>query len=480
MKSKKYIWLVILVAAIGLLIYFAPIKNSSRTVYNMDLKYNDKDKTIIGTEAVDFINTDDVNLSEVYMHLYPNAFKDKSKVPFTKEEMGLAYPNGFKPGYIEINDVTFGKNEKATYSIDQKTGEILKILLPKKLGKGDRISFTIDFKVQIPPSCGRFGYGNNTIQVTNFYPILSVYDQNGWNNDPYYALGDPFYSDVSNYRVKLAVPKGMEVATTGVVTSKARQGDMDVLTIDAPNVRDFAVVMSSKFKVAEGDVDGIRVKSYYFDEDSGLKALKYAQDAIRFYNSYIGKYPYKEYSVVESDFYMGGMEYPNLVFISKDLYSKDNLFNLEYVIAHETAHQWWYGVVGNNEVREAWLDEGLTEYTTIMYIERYYGKATADAVFKSIISGEFYKFSKTNKDDAMVKTLGQFKDWNDYTNIVYNKGAMVFNELRGLIGDEKFKEVLDKYYSEYKYKNATTQNLIDVVDSVTGKDTGGFFEEWLD
>ncbi|AFK85478.1 MULTISPECIES: M1 family metallopeptidase [Thermoanaerobacterium] len=480
MKSKKYIWLVILVAAIGLLIYFAPIKNSNRTVYNMDLKYNDKDKTIIGTEAVDFINTDDVNLSEVYMHLYPNAFKDKSKVPFTKEEMGLAYPNGFKPGYIEINDVTFGKNEKATYSIDQKTGEILKILLPKKLGKGDRISFTIDFKVQIPPSCGRFGYGNNTIQVTNFYPILSVYDQNGWNNDPYYALGDPFYSDVSNYRVKLAVPKGMEVATTGVVTSKIRQGDMNVLTIDAPNVRDFAVVMSSKFKVAEGDVDGIRVKSYYFDEDSGLKALKYAQDAIRFYNSYIGKYPYKEYSVVESDFYMGGMEYPNLVFISKDLYSKDNLFNLEYVIAHETAHQWWYGVVGNNEVREAWLDEGLTEYTTIMYIERYYGKATADAVFKSIISGEFYKFSKTNKDDAMVKTLGQFKDWNDYTNIVYNKGAMVFNELRSLIGDEKFKEVLDKYYSEYKYKNATTQNLIDVVDSVTGKDTGGFFEEWLD
>ncbi|HHV74492.1 MAG TPA: M1 family metallopeptidase [Thermoanaerobacterium sp.] len=480
MKNKKYIWLVILVAAIGLLIYFAPIKNSNRTVYNMDLKYNDKDKTIIGTEVVDFINTDDVNLSEVYMHLYPNAFKDKSKVPFTKEEMGLAYPNGFKPGYIEINGVTFGKNEKATYSIDQKTGEILKILLPKKLGKGDRISFAIGFKVQIPPSCGRFGYGNNTIQVTNFYPILSVYDQNGWNNDPYYALGDPFYSDVSNYKVKLAVPKGMEVATTGVVKSKTRQGDMDVLNIDAPDVRDFAVVMSSKFKVAEGDVDGIKVKSYYFDEDSGLKALKYAQDAIRFYNSYIGKYPYKEYSVVESDFYMGGMEYPNLVFISKDLYSKDNLFNLEYVIAHETAHQWWYGVVGNNEVREAWLDEGLTEYTTIMYIERYYGKATADAVFKSIISGEFYKFSKTNKDDAMVKTLGQFKDWNDYTNIVYNKGAMVFNELRNLIGDEKFKEVLDKYYSEYKYKNATTQNLIDVVDSVTGKDTGGFFEEWLD
>ncbi|MGF7397838.1 M1 family metallopeptidase [Thermoanaerobacterium thermosaccharolyticum] len=480
MRSKKYILSVILVIAIALLIYFAPLKSSNLTSYKMDIKYSDENKTIIGTETVDFINTDDVKLSEIYLHLYPNAFKDKDNVPFTKEEIGLAYPNGFKPGYIEINKITFNKDVPATYSIDKKTGEILKILLPKKLEKGDRINFTISFKVQIPPSQGRFGYGKNTVQVTNFYPILSVYDQNGWNNDPYYTLGDPFYSDVSNYSIRLTVPKDIVVASTGVIKSETRNGNDDVVMIDAPNVRDFALVLSPKFKVAEEDVDGIKVKSYYFDEDVGLKALKYASDAIRFYNSYIGKYPYKQYSVAESDFYMGGMEYPNLVFISKDLYSKDNLFNLEYVIAHETAHQWWYGAVGNNEVKEAWLDEGLTEYTTIMYIERYYGKATADAVFKSIISGEFYKFSKANKDDAMVKTLGQFKDWNDYTNIVYNKGAMVFSELRGIIGDEKFKEVLNKYYSQYKYKNATTQNLIDVVDSVTGKDTGGFFAEWLD
>ena len=176
------------------------------------------------------------------------------------------------------------------------------------------------------------------------------------------------------------MPENIVVASTGLIKSDRHKGNNDVMSINASNVRDFAFVLSPKFKVAEEDVDGIKVMSYYFDEDVGTRALKYAKDAVKFYNSYIGKYPYKQYSVVESDFYMGGMEYPNLVMISKDLYSKNNIFNLEYVIAHETAHQWWYGVVGNNEVKEAWLDEGLTEYMTIMYIEKYYGKATEETV----------------------------------------------------------------------------------------------------
>lgn len=478
--NKKLLWIsalaVIIIAAV---VYFLPAKQANFTLYTINAQYYDENKTITGTETVDFLNTDDVVLKEIYFHLYPNAFKDQSKLPFTKEELPFAYLDGFKPGFIEIKDVTYGNGIPVTYNIDEKNQEVLKVMLPKELQKGERVKLNMDFKVQLPPSAGRFGYGRNTIQIANWYPIVSVYDKNGWNNDPYYTLGDPFYSDVANYKVSFTVPKNMVVATTGVIKSEKASSENKTLNIDAQRVRDFAMVMSQKFKVAEGDVDGIKIKSYYFSDDYGKKALKYAMDAIKFYNSYIGKYPYKQYSVVQSDFYMGGMEYPNIVMISKDLYSKNNIFNLEYVIAHETAHQWWYGLVGNNEVKEAWLDEGLTEYTTLMYIEKYYGKATADEVYNSIVSGEFDKYLKANPDSSMVKTLAEFKGWRDYTNIVYNKGAMVFSELRGLIGDKAFKEALDKYYEEHKYKNATTQDLIDAVDSVTGKDTGGFFQEWL-
>ncbi|QSZ27093.1 M1 family metallopeptidase [Aceticella autotrophica] len=479
MRGKKFILIATAVIITALAVYFAPFGKTNLTTYIMDVKYDDTNKVISGLETVDFINTDDTVLNQLYLHLYPNAFKEKDKIPFTKEEVELAYPYGFKPGYIDIKNITFEGKKMASYKIEGESQQILRIQLPEKLSKGNRIKFTIDFKVQLPPATGRFGYGEKTVQVANWYPILSVYDKKGWNNDPYYALGDPFYSDVSNYNVKLTVPRNMVVASTGMVKDEKIYNNQKTIMINAENVRDFAMVMSPDFKVAETDIDGIKVKSYYFNDEYGTKALKFAKDAVKFYNEFIGKYPYKQYSVVQSDFYLGGMEYPNLVMISKSLYTKNNIFNLEYVIAHETAHQWWYGIVGNNEVKEAWLDEGLTEYTTIMYIERYYGKAAAESLYNYIISGEFNKYIKVNKDESMIKTLGQFKGWNEYTNIVYNKGAMVFHQLRGLIGEKKFKEVMNKYYDEYKYKNATTEDFIDVVDSVTGKDTGGFFQEWL-
>ncbi|MDI6605214.1 MAG: hypothetical protein QME35_08775 [Thermoanaerobacteraceae bacterium] len=168
MRSKKFIWAVVLVFIIALLIHFAPFGKSNLTSYTMDLKYDDANKIISGSETIDFLNTDDVQLSEIYLHLYPNAFKEKDKAPFTKEEIGLAYPDGFKPGYIEISNVSFNGKVPATYSIDENTGQVMKILLPKRLNKNDRIKFTINFKVKLPPSAGRFGYGKNTVQIANF------------------------------------------------------------------------------------------------------------------------------------------------------------------------------------------------------------------------------------------------------------------------------------------------------------------------
>lgn len=456
-----------------------PTKDSNITLYTIEAKYDDENKVIYATQKVDYVNTHDISLREVYFHLYPNAFKTQENLPFTKEELPFAYPDGFKLGFIEFEKIAYRNDIPATYKFEEPNGEILKVILPKELKKGEGIQIKMTYKVQLPPCRGRFGYGTNTVQVANWYPILSVYDKNGWNNDLYYVFGDPFYSDIANYKVKLTVPKNMIVATTGVIKDEKVSYDFKELNIEAQKVRDFAMVMSPKFKVAEQEVDGIKVKSYYFTKDYGKKALKFAVDAIKFYNDYIGKYPYKQYSVVQSDFYIGGMEYPNLVMISKDLYTNSNLFNLEYVIAHETAHQWWYGAVGNNQIKESWLDEGLTEYTTILYIERYYGKATADEIYRHVIEGEFDKYLKTSSDTSFAKTLADFKEWKQYTNIAYNKGAMVFHDLRGLIGDEAFKKVLQSYYKKYKYKIATTQDLIDVVDSVTGKDTGGFFQEWF-
>jgi hypothetical protein len=442
------------------------------------VKYDDESKTLEAVQTVRYVNTTGTSLKEIYFHLYPNAFKSEESLPFTKEELSLVYPEGFEPGFIEIEKITTN-GLPAVYTLMEPNDEILKLTLPREVKKGESVNIKMKYKVKIPPAKSRFGYGKNTVQLGNWYPILSVYDKNGWNNDPYYIFGDPFYSEIANYRIEITVPERFIVASTGEEKEKKVEKGSKKLVFEANKVRDFAIVISDKFKVVDTTVDGINIKSYYLTEGYGDKALKFAADAIRFYNEYIGKYPYKTYSVVETDFYLGGMEYPQLVMISKELYNKANLFNLEYVIAHETAHQWWYALVGNNQIRESWLDEGLTEYSTLLYIERYYGKATAEEIYRLVIEGGFNKFLSNSLDTSFAKTLADFKEWKEYTNIVYNKGAMVFYNLRKLIGDEDFRKVLQNYYEKYKYKIATTQDLIDVVDSVTGKDTGGFFQSWF-
>lgn len=107
MRGKKFILIATVVIITALAVYFAPFGKTNLTTYIMDVKYDDTNKVISGLETVDFINTDDTVLNQLYLHLYPNAFKEKDKIPFAKEEVELAYPDGFKPGYIDIKNITF-------------------------------------------------------------------------------------------------------------------------------------------------------------------------------------------------------------------------------------------------------------------------------------------------------------------------------------------------------------------------------------
>ena len=134
--------------------------------------------------------------------------------------------------------------------------------------------------------------------------------------------------------------------------------------------------------------------------------------------------------------------------IDQTLYDKDTKFLLEYVIAHETAHQWWYSIVGNDEVNEPWLDEALTEYSTILYFENKYGKEISDKLLKTMeVQSENYRGSD------MFKASTEFDNSSEYSLNVYTKGAVVFNEIRKEVGDKIFFETLQEYCNNYMFQN---------------------------
>lgn len=440
----------------------------------------DETMTIQATQTITIRNNHQTNFDHLYFHIYPNAFKNKGQAPFEVEEKSFAYPNGFNPGWIEIKNVK-ENNQRIYYKVMGDTNTVLRITPKKPLEPEKDTVIQIEFEVQLPNAIGRMGYGEDTVNITNWYPILAVYDEHGWNLDPYYPIGDPFYSEVATYEVKFGIPSGYQMASTGNLIKEQSSKNENTYWLKAENVRDFAIILSKGFSLDTGTVDGIEIRSYTVDEAKRKEALQFGIDSIAIFNRLFGMYPYQQISIVASDFHLGGMEYPNLVMISKDLYQLKEDFPLEYVIAHEVAHQWWYGIVGNNEVKEPWLDEAITEYATLMYFEEKYGEHIKEQILEKMIQAQYENFInlEPDKGEGILRSLKEFDNSLEYSSIVYSKGALFIEALRKEMGDEAFLKSMQKYYQEYKFKNATTEMFYKICEENTSNELKQLFEEWL-
>ncbi|HZJ82282.1 MAG TPA: M1 family peptidase, partial [Clostridia bacterium] len=205
---KNTFIIVLICATIGLLIYqglWATRLSLNKhtkdlTWYGIDGTFHPQDRRLDCQHRVNYINKEDTHLFNIYFHIYPNAFKYEDKAVFPQEYMTRAYPNGFSPGSIEFKDILVD-GEPAQFSIEGYSDDILMVTLKEALMPQDAMEIWMEYSIELPNSPGRFGYYDNTFNMGNWYPILCVYDEKGWNLEPYHSTGDPFYSNVSNYKV---------------------------------------------------------------------------------------------------------------------------------------------------------------------------------------------------------------------------------------------------------------------------------------
>jgi len=456
-----------------------PVENGN--LYKIYTELNVDDKTLTGKQNVKYVNAENVDLNELYFHVYTNAFKAQDTAPFLFDDFDRAYSRGFEPGYTEVSSIkAAGKSLK--YSFQGEGNTILKVELLEPLKAGSAIELEMDYKVTIPPANERFGYGENHFNLGNWYPVAAVYDKEGWNLDKYFPIGDPFYSDTANYEVTVKMPKEYVIAASGRLINEKEEGSNKIWEFQGSSMRDFAFVANKDFKVAEQKVDGTVVKSYYYKEDErrGKEALEIGVNSIKIFNEKFGKYPYPTYSVVETVF-PSGMEYPGLVYIS-DAYYKPfaNRDVLTIVVVHETGHQWFYSLIGNDQVDEAWLDEGFATYSESIYIENALSKQRGENYFNNSVEERHDEaIAQKMIDGVVVRSLEDFRNWEDYGPTVYTRGAVVLNELRNKLGDEKFFQVIQEYFKEFEFKIATTEDFIKVSERVAGQDLDDFFNTWL-
>ena len=452
------------------------------SAYQIQLSYDATSHTAQGSVTVEYVNNSSNALQEIMFHLYPNAFSEEGDgLVCSASNESKTYPNGKSFGGIEIFDVQI-QAEQAGFELQGEANMLLKVDLPAPLYPDEKTSVAIEFSLTLPNANHRFGYGENTVNFGNFYPIACVYrDGSGFATDPYTSNGDPFFSDCANYTVSITYSSEYKIACSGDSVSTSRNGDQLTTTITAGKVRDFAFVLSDKFQVLSSKADGAVVEYYYYSDNDPQGSLDTAVKAIETYGDLFGSYLYSSFAVVETNFVHGGMEYPRLVMISDQVQGED----YDYVIAHETAHQWWYGVVGNDEFNESWLDESLTEFSTALFFENH---PEYNLSYDQIVSGAYsnynfflkiYKKIVGEVDTSMLRSLNEFDTEPEYVNNIYTRGIIMLASLRDQIGDRKFFSSLSTYFKEFSFKNATTPDIIAVFEKKCGHKMEGIFNSWL-
>jgi hypothetical protein len=397
--------------------------------------------TVAGTAEIHYTNNETEELDAIYLRLYPNA-------------------DYYEEGEIQIHAVNVD-GDAADFRLEDPERTTLKVPLPEPLGPDRQTKLQIAFTVTVPRRSDRFGYDGGVMSLGHWYPMLAVYDDEGWNLDPYVPLGDPFYSDVANFTVHITVPDDTMIAASGVPVGEIlHRPPRKTVVYGSGATREFALALSREYETARIQIGDTTVTSYYLPGHArgGVRALEVAADALEVYNDRFGLYPYTELDIAETSFTVmgapGGMEFPGVVFISSDLYDPDSLFAFEtdMIVAHEVAHQWWYGVVGNNQVDEPWLDEAFATYSSIIYYQDQGDPAMAEVAYWLQAVLPYQMVQMLGADGPLQSSLLDYDDeLITYQSLVYSKGALFLARLRELLGDETFFALLQHHYEAHKY-----------------------------
>ncbi|MEJ2211282.1 MAG: M1 family metallopeptidase [Anaerolineae bacterium] len=355
----------------------------------------------------------------------------------------------------------------------------LTLELPRPLPPDDHVTFFLDYSLELPridPQAefakGSFGYSKSSISLGNWYPVMAPYrEDKGWYNQAYFEIGDPYVTEVADYSVSITTTQGVIIAGTGQET---QDGNRWHLTAD--NARSFALAASDKYQVATRQVGGTTVYSYFFpaDQAAGEAALETAAQALELFSELYGPYPYTDYRVAETEF-GGGMEFTGLTFLGSPFYAEYDGTSRTPLIpltAHEVAHQWFYGLVGNDQVTEPWLDEAPAEYSAFLYYERF---LPDDAEWWWFYAVD--QWVPTGKVDSHLYLFRN--DSRPYYDAVYRRGAQFMRDLRETMGDPAFFGFLAEYQRRYAYRMARSRDFFSLVQEFTTADLEPLQEEYF-
>lgn len=521
------------IVAYGQQAYFQQESN-----YIINVTLNDQSHTLDGDIKIEYKNNSKESLNFIWMHLWPNAYKDNSTALVEQSlrsgDYNLYYADSIDRGFIDKIDFKVD-DSKVRWEYHPNHIDIAKVILNNPLGPGESIVISTPFRVKVPKGIySRLGHIGESYQISQWYPKPAVYDKDGWHEMPYLSQGE-FYSEYGSFDVSITVPKNYVVGATGDLQnederhwllSKAHKDSVYINSLRAKdlaskskdmsfpksaeetktlryvqnNVHDFAWFADKRFYVLKGEVklpdSKRRVDTWTMftnnEIDLWKNSIEYMNDAIYYYSLWNGDYPYQHATAVDGSISAGGgMEYPNVTVIGES----GTALLLETVIVHEVGHNWFYGILGSNERDNAWMDEGLNTLNENRYLETKYpnktmlesflgnrGSGITDALHLNDLKNKaqhdlsYLISARNNADQPMQHPSADYTGLN-YGGIVYSKTGVVFTYLKAYLGEELFDKCMHDYYRNWKFKHPQPKDLKTSFEKVTGMNFDWFFED---
>jgi aminopeptidase N len=431
-------------------------KLDGASVFHLEFKIDDDLVHITGNEEVRYTNTEGVALNDVRLRLFPNILGGEMHV-----------------GNVEVD----GKKVIPNYGLSDSL-----LILPfvKPLEAGQNVTLKMDFTVRVSESItsnyGVQAYYDHVLTLAHAYPMITVYDDEGWNAEIPPQFGDVTYADMSFFIVKVDAPKQVVLVGSGREVNRDENGSRQTVTYEAGPVRDFYLAASPEYEVFTKEMDGIKLRFYTRDNlQAGAEyMLDVATHAIQDFSTRYAPYPYTELDIVSTPTLALGIEYPGMIAIAERIVTPDSAY-LEATVVHEVGHQWFYNLVGNDQLDDPWLDESLTQFVTLQYFSDEVGQAGYDGFHKDLENRWL------SIDQAKIPIGLPVADYSqaEYSGIVYGRGGLFFEALRNQIGTDDFDALMKDYVATNSWDIATPEKLKALAEKHCGCDLTALFDEWV-
>jgi aminopeptidase N len=419
----------------------------NRTQYLFYVNFDYATRVLTADETIRYYNTTGATLSEIVMAVPPNL-----------------WTGAFTLNTIEQDGVAL-----TSYSLG---GERLSLSLPQPIAPGAATTLKLTFTLNIPAKTyeGTFGYLGYQVNLTDWYPFIVPYS-NGWLLHDPWAFGEHLVYDASDFEINLKVSD----PTIVIAASAPSDVNGEWMRYRIYGARTFVFTASDRYLVSESAVGVVKIRTYYFEgfEGAGEGMLQAAVQAVALFNAKFGPYPYDSLSVVQTEV-PDGQEFDGLVFLASKFYAEyggSAKSNLVSIGVHEIAHNWWFGLVGNDHALEPWLDESLATYSENTFY--YYN-------FPSYIDWWWnFRVNYFGPGGWVDSSVYEHTTFRSYVNATYLNGANFLYDLNIRMGDDDFYRFLRDYTSRYSHGRATTADFFAVLRANTSTDVSDLIDAYF-